>query len=383
MSNPNKKLKTDLGSIACCYVDDQKRNKRKMAKQPAKNLLDLNDDCLFAIFERADVMDLANVAQSCKYLEPIAFNIFQRKHKSLTLIFSDIVTVEQAARAKLLFQIFGSNIVELDIQFEPRYFNGDEDYWTADVLHAIVTHCSLLKSLKLASFHIPDDEFWFIRIRKLFARLEKLQLKHCFIESWYWSGDCDTTENGNAINCFDNCTSLRELKLIDSYDFYYAIYRNFFPQHFIIDEPETCSFKSEDGFISRHPHLKTFSLSSEEDHLPIAVANLRNLEIFGFEISIRYPTSIESVAKFRHLKELTCFFVGHEENMSRLLNTLPKLANTLEVLDLRYGCGNRTDFIAAVNSLKKLKVVRLTDINIKDTPDYDLKDLLRATVIFE
>lgn len=390
MLGPSKKIKTDSGSIASLYGDgQQQRNKRKIAKQPAKNLLDLNEDCLFEIFERADVMDLANVAKSCQFLKTIAFDIFKRKYKTLNLKYSGIVSVKEAAKAKQLFRTFGSSIVELDIKFQP--WRIEADCRAAAIVHAIVTECTSLKTLKIDSFVVPDDEFWFMRIRKLFARLETLDVAQLFFESEdYWPNEYVTTPNGNSINSFDNCTSLRELKLYESYFFYDVLFQNYFPklQHLIIEDPESCISNGMNAFILRHPHLKTFSLSREHSHLPIAAANLRSLETFGFQFEDEYPpgsptkTSYESLAKFQNLKELICFDVGREDNMSRLLNILPKLANTLEVLDLQYGCGNR-DFVSVVNSLPKLKVVRLTDISIKDTPDDDLKDLIRATVIFE
>lgn len=386
MSNPHKKIKADFESIVRLYVNDKQENKRKIAKQqPAMNLLDLNVDCVFEIFERAEVMDLANLSRTSEFMKTIAFDIFQRKYKSLKMIYSDIVSEEQAVKAKLLFKTFGSLIVELDVQFQP--YNNKEDYKTADILHAIMTHCTSIKSLKLASFDIPDDEFWFIRMRKLFARLEKLHLHHVFFGYEYYGPLVyDTTPNGNDINVFDNCTSLRELTLYESYYFYDTIFGNLFPklQHFVIDHPQSCRTNGTSAFILRHPHLKTFSLNCEYRHIPVAAANLLDLETFGFQFDYASPTktSVESLSKFRNLKELTCVGVGLEDNMSRLLKTLPKLANTLEVLDLQYGRGNR-DFVEVVNSLPKLKVVRLTDISINDISHDDLKDLLRPTVIFE
>lgn len=405
MSSPRKKIKTDFGSLAATSDnDEQQQKKRKLAKTANDEgssistasttcLLDLNDDCLIAIVERFEVMNLCAIAQSCTRLKRLILQTFKRKHKIVKLNFSDIVSVNTAVQAIRFFEIFGWLIIELEVKFKP--YEKCDDPNSANIVDAVVEHCTALKALKLASFDIPDDEFWFIRIGQLFGRLQKLHLKHVFIDPSVWHDDEPIiTPNGNAISCFYNCTSLIELKLVDSSFFYKAIFENSFQslEHLIIEDEdkESCRDCSMDGFILRHPSLKTFSLDCEELHIPVAAANLARLETFGFQFKFRYPygnpsqTSVESLAKFQNLKELSCFCVSIE-NMTKLLQVLPKLANSLEVLNLSYGRGN-LDFIRIVSSMKKLKIVRLTDIIIEDTTKDELKALLRglrATVIIE
>lgn len=384
MSNPSKRIKTDFGSLACLdgESDKEQQNKRKLAQPTALDLLDLNVDCLFEIFERLDVMDLADVVQSCKYVKEIIFNLFQRKYKTLKLNFSDIVNVKTAVQARRLFKTFGSIIIELEIKFVP--YKVVENPNSADILDAVIEHCTSLKTFKLDSFDIPDNAFWFERMGQLFMRLQKLRLRHVFIEDIQSSWNFDeifVTPNENDISCFDNCSSLIELKLEESYFFYSKIFRTTFRslKHFIIEDSVNCRSTSMDGFISRHPNLKTFSLDSEYSHIPVAAANL-NLETLGFRFDIGTPfgspsrTSVKSLPRFQKLKKLICFEVGSLDNMSNLIKVLPKLVNSLEVLNLSYGYANQ-HLIQVASSLKKLKVFRLYDIKVNSDITVNKMDL--------
>lgn len=390
MSNPSKRIKTNIRHVTT-VLSDQTNEKRKMAikqkvaKQGSNHLLNLNADAMFAIFERLDVMDLPNVSQLSDYMKEIICNTFERKHKNLKLNISDYVTgnlrgknmsVRDRNRIIRLFETFGSLITELEVNFE---------YWRHDhnatfIIDSIVEHCTSLKSFNLYSYRVPDNKLSFLRIgrmEQLYCRLEKLCLRDFNDGFWYFLSE-------NAQINFNGCASLVELKLCDCYAFCQPIIRSFFPklEHFIVKDKKVWKYNDMDAFIMRHPNLKTLSIDCNVNEIPMAAANLPNLEKFGFRsVNNEFPP-VNNLTRFRNLKKLTCFAVGEAYYMAQLLEVLPKLANSLEVLDLRHGFGNR-NFIQIVNSLKKLKVVRLQDIKINGTSTEDLKDLIRATVIIK
>lgn len=395
--NPHKKFKTEFGTTldielsggTPTNLEEHHQTKRKIAKQTtAASLLDLNEDCLIEIFERCDIMDLPSIGNSCKYLNDIVHQLFKRKYQILKLNFNNNVSVQACTRARRLILTFGFMIIDLELNFNP--YESHDDHYSVAVVEGVITFCKALQTFKLTSFDIPDNLNFFNRMGQLFGQLEKLHLRHVFISECY---DYDhnvaiITPNGNFINLFANCKQLIQLKLEESYFFYQSVFANSFPQleHFIIEDPVTCRSSLMDEFILRHPKLKTFSLDCEYLHIPVVAANCESLETFGFQFDFRYPphpseTSVESLAKFRHLKKLICFAVGREHNMRSLLKVLPKLANSLEVLELAHGCVTR-EFIKVLSSMKKLKVVRLECFEIiKDVTRDDLKNSLNAKVI--
>lgn len=190
-------------------------------------------------------------------------------------------------------------------------------------------------------------------------KLHKLCLEQVLIDEFDdWTENATISPNGNCMNLFTNCTSLVELKVFESFSFYRVIFENSFPklEHFIIEDPCRCIKNSTEGFILRHPNLKTFSLDSDEDHIPVLqvlAANGNSLQKLGFGFQYRLPSqtvepSLEILSKLRNLKELKCFVVTN--SILNIVKELPQLQNTLEVLDLSVGYG--TSELIPINNSK-------------------------------
>lgn len=267
----NKKIKTD-SELAVISEPEQIVRKSKIPKQPT---ITLNDDCILAILEHSDILDLANIARSSKYLKDLAMNIFKRKHKCVQFKCRDVTMNIKAIH---LFQHFGSQIVKLDLKFP------EEDF-SVPMLDAIVEHCVSIKSFRLDHFYVPNTKFWFRRMALLFGRLEKLHLKNFFIgESPIYA---TTTLYENAIDLFKNCTSLVVLILSQSEKFYTPIFQSSFPrlEHFMLEDTFNFSSRSvDDIFMIRHPNLKTLILNSPSFYVHVAPANMANLESVGIYI---------------------------------------------------------------------------------------------------
>lgn len=354
-------------------------------------------------------MDFCSVAQSCKSLKEMIFELFQRKHKILKLKLNSnaILSGKTTAETIRLFQTFGSSIVDLEIEFYSNMRRSDPN--STAIIDAVIRCCTALKSLKLVRITIPDNRDMFIGIGKLFEQLNKLHLVGVFIDKmdeidFDWSdispNDASNHQtkgrispNGHSINIFSKCSSLLDLKVADSYCFYRVISDNLFPkiEHFMIEDDRGFMDDFWDGFILRHPKLKTFILATFDYHIPtikILSENCKNLQKLQFwtlcPVNRADPEpSLEVLAKFRDLKELTCSYVSHY--MPDLVKVLPKLTNSLEVLDLSHGTAT-FETIRIISELKKLKVLRLSDItgimdlDINCSTTDDFKHMLRATL---
>lgn len=205
-----------------------------------------------------------------------------------------------AFETRRLFRTFGSLIIELDLNFKP-YWEHDLD--SIIVLDAVIRFCTSVKSLKLDSFHIPNQENIVIGIGKLFERLQKLHLRDVYFENDY---NQIITKNIILVNFFNNCASLIKLKMNGCFYLYTAVFRNSFPilEHLIIEDPACCSTGIMNSFVLRHPNLKTFSLNCEQ-WLAENCISLQTLETY-------FPSkkSITSLAKFQNLRKLSCYDVG-------------------------------------------------------------------------
>lgn len=309
-------------------------------------------------------MDLCPIATSCTRFKELIFQSFQRKHKILKLNFGPSVRRETAIQTRRLFQCFGAQIVELEIQFTPYLYR--PNCHSAAIMDAVCRFCTGLKSLKLAAFDIPDNRNTFAGIGKLFGKLEKLHLENVCIEDI----DSDTdTPNGNLIDFFGNCTSLIELKVHDSWFFYSIIFDSTFPnfEHFIFKDPSYCLNDKMERFILRHPNVKTFSVDGDYGYLPFLAENCKSLQKLGYRSDYHEQRLISSdiLGKFHNLRELTCFSVGENLpwDIPKIVKVLPQLANSLELLDLTFGLAT-SDFIKIISKLKKLKVFRCDEIEI-------------------
>lgn len=80
-----------------------------------------------------------------------------------------------------MFQMFGSLIVELEIEFRTRYPPQNQNF--DFIMDTLVFYCTAVESLTLKNFDIPDNEEALLGMRKLFARVQKLCLNCVCIET--------------------------------------------------------------------------------------------------------------------------------------------------------------------------------------------------------
>lgn len=119
-------------------------------------LLDLNDDCFYEIFERLNLVDLISMARTCVRFQQLALETFRRIHTAVNLTqtnlpgHSNIGVPEMTLfQSRNLFLGFGRYIQKLELA--ALSFKPENRY---RVLQLVMSKCSALKSLNLTGFNI-------------------------------------------------------------------------------------------------------------------------------------------------------------------------------------------------------------------------------------
>lgn len=183
----------------------------------ATSILDVDDDCLYNIFDRLSVMDLCATAETCTRFRRIAREAFRRKYDSLRVNagssrhFMRHRELSPIAYKMLrMLKTFGSVMVDLKIIISRHR---DHQNNVADILFA---NCTALESLSLQEYSVPDDPQRIAAMRSLFGKLKKLVLIQVNIgvrDESPDDGGRTITENGNVLNVFDECQSLCHLEV--------------------------------------------------------------------------------------------------------------------------------------------------------------------------
>lgn len=129
-------------------------------------ILDLNDDCLFDIFNMLNCIDLSSVDQTCMRFQRIAGDVFRKKHTAINLTMTDLPGYSNIGIGKLtllqmrnLIMGYGSLIQKLQVaalsfKLENRY----------RVLDLVIRSCTGLKSLCLTGFYIKVMLTFYIKL---------------------------------------------------------------------------------------------------------------------------------------------------------------------------------------------------------------------------
>lgn len=120
------------------------------------NILDLNDDCLWHIFNLLNCIDLSAVDQTCVRFQRVAGDVFRKKHTAVNLTMTDLPSWSNVSTNQLTLQqtrslimSYGSHIQKL--QVAAVSFKQENRY---RVLDLIIRSCTSLRTLCLTGFYI-------------------------------------------------------------------------------------------------------------------------------------------------------------------------------------------------------------------------------------
>lgn len=138
-------------------VDESENNQ---VENELLQVLDLNDDCLFDIFNLLNCIDLSSVDQTCMRFQRVAGDVFRKKHTAINLTMTDLpgysnVGVSQLTLLQIRNLIIGYGAQIQKLQVAALSFKQENRY---RVLDLILRGCSSLKSLCLTGFFIKVRE---------------------------------------------------------------------------------------------------------------------------------------------------------------------------------------------------------------------------------
>ncbi|XP_031630466.1 uncharacterized protein LOC116345337 [Contarinia nasturtii] len=163
-------------------------------------VLDLNDDCLYDIFNMLNCIDLSAVDQTCLRFQKVAGDVFRKKHTAINLTMTNLPGYSNVGTSQLtllqirnLFIGYGPQIRKL--QVAALSFKQENRY---RVLDSIIRTCTGLESLSLTGFIIKESLY---RINNtFFSNLEELSLSLCEL-------------NDNIRRVFLQCNQLKKLTI--------------------------------------------------------------------------------------------------------------------------------------------------------------------------
>lgn len=348
--------------------------KEPTSEKDATTILALNDDCLFAIFKYLGVLDLSSIADTCTSFKQCAKAYFvYSKKTNLDLdheIFSGGDTYERVtSKTSRVMRHFGEFIVGFsEGGMGRRCMSLDASssrIYQRKIIELLVRYCSQsLRELELSNFMQADVNAH--AMEPLIARLHKLSLVCCDIESTFWN---------RWSLC---CSQLHELRLhnITVASKQFECLHGPFPKLVKIELHHINHLRGSDivKMLEHNPQLKEIDvlhhgeLISFDDLLPSIAAHVPEIE----SLHLRLPkdtirTSIHQY--FGQLRKLSALTLEHP-NMNEyyvslsireiVSNDIP--LKHLSVLRVHFNKENARIFENVVSQLKQLETLKLVAI---------------------
>lgn len=154
---------------------ERKRKQNQTRKGPMQ-LMDLNDDCLLAIFDNLDAIELCDMAETCKRAQALTQYKFHMKHSRLDL--SSIKPINLKLTARFL-RNFGNDISSLHIPRKVLSPN-ESDVASQKILTLVGRHCGKnLIELSLKNIRMTGASMK--HMNEVFGSLKTLMLENfCF-----------------------------------------------------------------------------------------------------------------------------------------------------------------------------------------------------------
>lgn len=163
------------------------------------HILDLNDDCIFKIYEFLPAIDWCSLREACTRLQTISDICFQRQYKSLELkgkfIYgseNDLLTMVDVKR---LIRNFGQWISTLNIT--RKSFVRGENF--KKLIPLLDRYCKKLRNLQLVKIDFDSEVIG--ECHRIFGNLRRLMIEKCI--------DNEVTLS----SCITLCVSLKVLEL--------------------------------------------------------------------------------------------------------------------------------------------------------------------------
>ncbi|XP_031623173.1 uncharacterized protein LOC116340690 [Contarinia nasturtii] len=326
----------------------------------------LNDDCLSAVFQHLELMDLTSAAQVCVHFQKLAQETFKIKFKILQLeLKSKSISKITMKREEVEMILRNFSPVIQSLKVDSINFNIDDDSSffmlpiNSPYLRLISKYgLTQLRELELSNFKVkenPESE----ELRPLFSQLEKLHLHNCkFDESMRESfSACKKLKTFHFVGCEissgifieQNFPKLEEARFINCSGLYESNLRNFMKLN-----PTLIKFS-----VTLNYH---YSGLKDMDIIQLIYETLPHLT--ELEIDLRhYGCDLNrNIIYFGQMSALTVLKLGcGAEPVAKLLECLASNKAPIEHLNLRSADIN-DEIIAQVAKMKQIKILDLVNI---------------------
>lgn len=338
----------------------QRKSPRFTTPEPQTQLLDLNDDCLIALFSKLPIEDLNSMALTCTRLRTVAQDTFKYTHKSkiVDLDKSIINNEKQLARMRDLsqiFRIFGSMMTRISITFQIGIIYDPKTYLAnTKLLNLMIKYC--VGSLETLRFQFCRHLVWkkITGEEALFRNLKEFEL----IEGDY--------------TCDKFAQYVKQVtKLSINGGSFEKYLKNYYPNLKSFTLNLNWHGKKNrlllEGFLQQHTDLTELHLFAVERMDYSIVANMTQLTSLTVD---QFHAKIEecSLMALAQLENLTSLTLSTNSQTGQLLKNLAS-AESLRELSLTFGSWSQNESemegIAHCRNLRKLHLDRRWDLEDK------------------
>lgn len=328
------------------------------------NIMDLDFDCLWTVFDYLDLRSLCSVADTCDRFREQAQNVYQySKFKNMFNIYSDLCHPQEypdviLRRTSSVLRNFGPLIQAIHVN------GGGYDLSPLELrihqtrlINLISTHCrGTLFELTLHGFEVNDRVARFLR--PVSRGVRKLKLTDCQIDGWSWSPLKRLAPKLSDLEI--SCSTMQKRRRLNGW-------------HHCVPSMQTLALKGVnvldtdvDGILGANPQLKcvkfVYCESQTDAVLHTIATHLPHVEKLNFRTSNEtHPHNIACLQRMANLHSLK--LSGIDGNFRGAVIALADLA--LEDLHLKLSWDdqhhNAQQLIAAVVKLHTLKSLRLDD----------------------
>lgn len=351
-------------------------------------LIDVNNDCLRAIFNHLNLIDLLNVADTSKRLKQIAEMEFERKYKTNQVHFAHVrpnpnrcvtvngyrIVIGDLKTCLQLLRCFGHIVNEIELNF-----GNIEAKFSAEIERCLAEFCSQ-SLLFLSMFDNKSGHLIFDAVEKSFMKIISLHLENChigaktsltklfpnmtnlYLHSNFYENPAILQENFPFLFIFStenlNESNIREILRLNPQLEKLYIHSNYSPELIryanenLPKLEDLHLFDLPDGFLCDNldvihlNNIKNFTLDTNNsyfapamnlvlDSLPFSFGKLKKLCVVNLTLN---PKTLHSLAKINDLEILKLKKWKDEGSFVEKLLQLANLLATVEELDLGY-CG--------------------------------------------
>lgn len=304
----------------------------------------LNEDCVCKILVRLSLLDLCNIAKTCKQLNAIAKTVFERKYKKKTIDLSDLKqNGETMVHIRYYLNNFGSSVTSIDL------YEKIEDGANSDVVELLDNQCKNLESLSLDGCLM--EHFVIDNYMVMFGRLKKLCVRPGLLPLNRLLAACSQLERLNVY--LDINSDLKDVSL----------------PNLVALTVQAFNCWCLEEFLMRHPHIETFEFVMSPtnpdlhhyytnqliyDHLP----NIREINLYSDETP---PFS-----EMKNLKSVEFTFIN-SKTVATSINELLEQFTPVEELLLDSGTidDNAIESVCKIQTIKEIWFIDCSGLDKK------------------